>query len=116
MQDDGAGGGPAWIPSSFLPPATSFFIPNALLAPRGTFTRRNNFVVLSVWHRTTLLLLLQKKSRREGGESLLRLVGWWVGRGSGAVASGAFSKTFGGHPVAAALWDTSKVAAKHFKC
>ena len=96
-------------------PPLPFFIP-ALLARRGTFTRRNNFVVLSVWHPPTLLPTKGGEEEEEKEKSLLRLVGWWGSHGSGAAASGAPAKPLGAtlcHPVAAGLWDTRQVAAKH---
>ena len=107
MRDDGAGGGR----DSFLPPLP-FFIPTLLARHCATFTRRNNFVVLSVWHRPTLLHTGGKEEEKE--KSLLRLVGWLVGQPwQWSRGIWRLSKTFGGHPVAGGLWDTPQVAAKH---
>ena len=107
MRDDGAEGGRARIPSCST--SLPFFIPT-LLAPRGTFTRPNNFVVLSVWHRS----LLRRRGEEEEEESLLRFVGPWQWLGEpwhlAPEQKSHPVKTFEGHPVAAGLWDTPQVA------
>ena len=58
---------------------------------------------------------LQRRRGGGEGEEFVETC-WWESHGSGAAASGAPAKPLGAtlcHPVAAGLWDTRQVAAKH---